>query len=234
MRGQAQAAVEQQRVAVDAAGGAGVLQGLLQQREEGGGARGHVRPVDGWGGTSRQGLGLAVECVELGAISLRVGLLLRVAAVVAQPAFQFAAIVGAELGIARLKCSLRAATSTRARALARAWAMPCGDSLVRMTKLRGKPGVYLTTNGWSRAGIRMAFSSGHSEAVLVEHHVHVAALGGTQHPFVAPDVLLVERGAGSLGDDHRFTTLAHHVEEGGVRKWPRNMLSIASGNTTMA
>ena len=52
-------------------------------------------------------------------------------------------------------------------ALARAWATPCGDSLVRMTKLRGKPGVYLTTNGWSRAGIRMAFSSGHSEAVLV-------------------------------------------------------------------
>jgi hypothetical protein len=37
MRGQAQAAVQQQRVAVDAAGDAGVLQDLLQQREEGGG-----------------------------------------------------------------------------------------------------------------------------------------------------------------------------------------------------
>ena len=82
------------------------LQGLLQQREEGGGARGHVRPVDGWGGTSRQGLGLAVECVELGAISLRVGLLLRIVAVVAQPGFQLAAIVRAETGITRAEMQL--------------------------------------------------------------------------------------------------------------------------------
>ena len=35
-----------------------VLAALVRQREEGGGGRGHVRPVGGWGETSRQGLGI--------------------------------------------------------------------------------------------------------------------------------------------------------------------------------
>ncbi|KAG1587882.1 hypothetical protein G6F46_014712 [Rhizopus delemar] len=57
MRGQAQATVQQQRASVDAAGDTAFLQHLLQQREECGGSCGHVRPVDGWGGTSRPCLG---------------------------------------------------------------------------------------------------------------------------------------------------------------------------------
>ncbi|KAG0737281.1 hypothetical protein G6F24_018010 [Rhizopus arrhizus] len=55
--------------------------------------------------------------------------------------------------------------------------------------------------------------------VGMEHHLHVTALGGTQHRFVAPDVLFVEGGVGFLGlDDHRFTTLADRIEEGGVEE----------------
>ena len=47
-----------------------------------------------------------VECVEFGAITLRVGLLLRIIAMVSQPGLQLAAIVCAEIGVARAEMQL--------------------------------------------------------------------------------------------------------------------------------